>query len=82
MPSRTSQRTAALILSLDLCPGDFVFLLDENELRDPERLHGLAVATSRPALTNKNKQSSKTRSPPSRLARSRCFPYTMEKQGI
>ena len=28
-------RTAALVMSLDLQAGDFVFLLDENELREP-----------------------------------------------
>ncbi len=28
------EQTARLIESLDLGPGDFVFLLDENEIRD------------------------------------------------
>ena len=36
------KQTAALITSLDLAPGDFVFLLDENELRDPGHLPQLS----------------------------------------
>jgi hypothetical protein len=72
--------TAALINSLDLAPGDFVFLLDENELRGRGELqqltllHGdaweLEQAKLKQALAGLKDRKIKV------------LPYTMEKQGV
>jgi hypothetical protein len=74
------KETAALITSLDMAPGDFVFLLDENELRDPgdlaqlEPLNGEAwqqqLARLKESLAGLKDRKIKV------------LPYTMEKQGI
>jgi hypothetical protein len=74
-------QTARLLESLDLGPGDFVFLLDENELRDPQyapagmtNLHGFAWS----------QQQAKLREALAPLKRRgvKVLPYTLEKQSV
>jgi hypothetical protein len=73
-------RTAALLMSLDLRPADFVFLLDENELRDPQTsqaitpLHGPAWQQQQSHL--------KEALGILKDRKVKVLPYTMEKQGI
>jgi hypothetical protein len=73
-------QTASLISSLDLAPGDFVFLLDENELRDPAHL------PHEPPLRGpawQQQQSNLKQALAGLKARKvKVLPYTMEKQGI
>ena len=73
-------RTAALITSLDLRPGDFVFLLNENELRDPID----ARAPLSPALGSAwGSEQTRLKEALAGLKASKVkvLPYTTEKQG-
>jgi hypothetical protein len=73
-------RTAALITSLELSPGDFVFLLDEKELADPgdawidSRLSGSAWQQEQARL--------KDALDALKARKIKVLHYTMEKQGI
>jgi hypothetical protein len=73
-------QTAALIASLDLAAGDFVFLLDENELHDPSQF------PHEPALRGPawQQQQSNLKQALAGLKdrKVKVLPYTMEKQGI
>jgi hypothetical protein len=73
-------QTAALIASLDLAPGDFVFLLDENELRRADDLpHGPALD----GLAWQQQQSNLKQALAGLKDRKvKVLPYTMEKQGL
>ena len=75
------KETVALIESLDLAPGDFVFLLDENELHDP-----LILPRSLTPLLGSawQEQQSKLKEALGSLKQRKVkvLPYTMEKQGI
>jgi hypothetical protein len=73
------QQTARLIESLDLGRGDFVFLLDENEIRDP--------LASRPGLTflersDWSEQQKRLKDALTSLKNRgvKVLPYTLEKQ--
>jgi hypothetical protein len=74
-------RTAELIASLDLRPGDFVFLLDENELRDSND-----ARTAISPLSGSAWQQEQTRLKEALAGlkdrKVKVLPYTMEKQGI
>jgi hypothetical protein len=72
--------TAALINSLDLAPGDFVFLLDENELRDPGELPQLSPLNAEAWKQEQAKLKQTLASLKDRKIK--VLPYTMEKQGI
>jgi hypothetical protein len=73
-------RPAALIASLNPGPGDFVFLLDENELREAQSpdatagLHGSAWQEQQSEL--------KEALGGLEQRKMKVFPYTFEKQGI
>ena len=75
------ERTAALIWSLDLSPGDFVFLLDENELSDPDND---SQAFSPLSVVQWTQQQTKIKEALATLKtrKVKVLPYTMEKQGI
>jgi len=74
------KKTAALIESLALSPGDFVFLLDENELHDTEHL-SRQPPFSGPAWLEQ--QSHLKQALAALKARKvKVLPYTMEKQRI
>ncbi len=74
-------RTAALITSLELSPGDFVFLLDENELLDPsdpgQAFSPLSAAHGLQQLT-KIKEALATL----KARKVKVLQYTTEKQGV
>ena len=74
-------RTGSLIASLDLRPGDFVFLLDEKELCDPtdtsavrSRLH--------PAQWEQQQSRLKEALAGLKERKVKVLPYTLEKQGV
>ncbi len=73
------RETAGLIASLDLGPGDHVFLLDENEIRDP--MNSLSEATSLhgTAWTDQQKRLRDAMSP-MKSRKVKVLPYTVEKQ--
>ena len=68
-----------MIASLDLGPGDHVFLLDENEIRDP--MNSLSEATSLhgTAWTDQQKRLRDAMSP-MKSRKVKVLPYTVEKQ--
>ncbi len=74
-------RTVALITSLDLRSGDFVFLLNENELCDPI---GERAALSPLADAAWQQEQNKLKEALAGLKdrKVKVLPYTMEKQGI
>ncbi len=74
-------RTAALIKSLDMRPGDFVFLLDENELRDPKVER---PARSPSSLSAWQDEQAKLKEALAALKdrKVKVLPYTVDKQGI
>jgi hypothetical protein len=74
-------QTAALILSLDLRPGDFVFLLDANELRDPDQALVLLTPAS-PGAHHAEQARLQDALAPLKARRVKVLPYTIEKQGI
>ena len=73
-------RTAALITSLDLSPGDFVFLLDENELRD--RTMRTAISPLSASAWQQEQTRLKEALAGLKHRKVKVLPYTMEKQGI
>jgi hypothetical protein len=74
------KQTADLITSLDLAPGDFVFLLDENELRNPGDLPQLTPLHGEAWQQEQTKLKEALASLKERKIK--VLPYTMEKQGI
>jgi hypothetical protein len=71
--------TTQLIDSLDLGAGDFVFLLDENEIRDPNRsLEGLTLLQG-PAWSEQQAQVKEALAPLKKKG-IKVLPYSMEKQ--
>ena len=74
-------RTAALIASLDLRPGDFVFLLDENELADPRDARAPLAPLSRAAWEFEQTRL-KGALAGLKDRKVKVLPYTTEKQGI
>jgi hypothetical protein len=74
------QQTAALITSLDLTPGDFVFLLDENELRASDNLS--PPATLQGEAWQRQQTALKDALAVLKDRKIKVLPYTMEKQGI
>jgi hypothetical protein len=74
-------QTAELIRSLDLQRGDFVFLLNENELRDPHQPFGCTIALD-PSAWQQQQSALKTALGPLKDRKVKVLPYTMEKQRI
>ena len=72
--------TAALILSLDLRPGDFVFLLDANELRDRDHAPGL-LSPAPPDVHQSERAELLDALAPLKARKVKVLPYTIEKQG-
>jgi hypothetical protein len=73
------ERTAGLIASLELAPGDFVFLLDENEVREPGSYPDRPTPLSRAEWTEQQARLREAL----RSLRGRgikVLPYTLEKQ--
>jgi hypothetical protein len=73
------ERTAALIESLDLDRGDFVFLLDENEIRDPAVTPEGLTVLGRSDWAEQQRRSKEALA----LLKSlgiKVLPYTLEKQ--
>jgi hypothetical protein len=71
--------TTQLIDMLDLGAGDFVFLLDENEVRDPNRsLEGLTLLQG-PAWSEQQAKLKEALAPLKKKG-VKVLPYTMEKQ--
>ena len=79
-PVRHIKQTAALITSLDLAPGDFVFLLDENELRAPDSLPALKPLQGE--AWQHEQTALKDALAILKDRKIKVLPYTMEKQGI
>jgi hypothetical protein len=76
-----AESTARLIESLALGPGDFVFLLDENELCDPQsRPRGL-IPLERAAWSEVQRRLKESLAP-LRKRGVKALPYMLEKQGI
>jgi hypothetical protein len=73
-------RTAALITSLDLSPGDFVFLLDENELRDSNHAR-TAISPLSASAWQQEQTRLKEALAGLKDRKVKVLPYTMEKQG-
>jgi hypothetical protein len=73
--------TAALIMSLDVRPGDFVFLLDANELRDPANVPSLLSPLS-PRAHHEEQTQLQAALAPLKGRKVKVLPYTLEKQGI
>jgi len=74
------EHTARLIMSLDLGPGDFVFLLDENELRDPEWAPPGLTPLQVPAWSEAQARLKEALAPLKKRG-VKVLPYTLEKQG-
>jgi hypothetical protein len=73
--------TAALIMSLDLRPGDFVFLLDANELRDLNDAPRVFSPLS-PGAHQDEQAKLQAALAPLKARKVKVLPYTIEKQGI
>ncbi len=73
--------TAALIMSLDLRPGDFVFLFDANELRDPDNVPTFLSPLS-PRAHDEEQTKLQDALAPLKAHKVKVLPYTIEKQGI
>jgi hypothetical protein len=73
------ERTAALIRSLDLGRGDFVFLLDEDEVRDP-RVSPAGITLLERADWADQQRSLKVRLASLKDRGIKVLPYTLEKQ--
>jgi len=71
--------TARLIESLDLGPGDFVFLLDEREIRDPNRSPEGLTPLRGPAWSEQQAKLKEALAPLKKRG-IKVLPYTMEKQ--
>jgi hypothetical protein len=74
------EQTARLIDSLALEPGDFVFLLDENELRDPENPGPEGRGPLRGAAWSEQQARLKDALAQLKKRGIKVLPYTMEKQ--
>ena len=74
-------QTVALIISLDLRPGDFVFLLDENELYAPDDPRP-ALAPLPAAAWQEEQSKLKEGLAVLKARKVKVLPYSMEKQGI
>jgi hypothetical protein len=74
-------RTAPLFTSLDLGPGDFVFLLDENELCDPEWAPGGVIALQEPGWSQAQTSLMESLAPLKKRG-VKVLAYTLEKQSI
>jgi hypothetical protein len=74
-----SEQTTRLIESLELARGDFVFLLDEDEVRDPTvTLPGLTLLSR--AEWSEQKRRFKEALSPLKARGIKVLPYTLEKQ--
>jgi hypothetical protein len=73
------RETATLIQTLDLCPGDHVFLLDENQVRDPLARPPSLTFLEGPAWDEHQKRL-KEELAPLRSRGAKVLPYTLEKQ--
>ncbi len=73
------ERTARLIGSLDLGRGDFVFLLDEEEIRSPHRMPSGLIPLERSAWTEQQGRL-KDALAPLKIRGIKVLPYTLEKQ--
>jgi hypothetical protein len=73
-------QTSQLIASLDLGPGDFVFLLDENELCEPEQRPQGLIALGEPAWSESQARLKDALAPLKKRG-VKVLPYTLEKQG-
>jgi hypothetical protein len=71
--------TSQLVDSLDLSAGDFVFLLDENEIRDPKQNPEGLTLFEGPAWTEQQARLKEALAPLKKRA-IKVLPYTMEKQ--
>jgi hypothetical protein len=71
--------TARLIESLELSPGDFVFLLDENEIGDPNRSPAGVTPLHGPAWSEQQAKLKQSLAPLKKRG-IKVLPYTMEKQ--
>lgn len=72
-------RTAELIESLELARGDFVFLLDENEVRDPSGEPSGLTPLSRAGWSEEQRRF-RERLAPLKGRGIKVLPYTLEKQ--
>ena len=68
-------------MSLDLRPGDFVFLLDANELRDPDNVPSFLSPLS-PSAHHEEQTKLQDALAPLKARKVKVLPYTLEKQGI
>ena len=73
------RETSALIQTLDLRSGDHVFLLDENEVRDPHASPPGMTFLEGPAWSEQQKRLKDALSP-LRSRGVKVLPYTLEKQ--
>ena len=73
------ERTARLIASLELARGDFVFLLDENEVRDPGVKPAGLTLLSRVDWADQQRRFKEALAPLKGRG-IKVLPYTLEKQ--
>jgi hypothetical protein len=73
------EHTTALIASLNLSPGDFVFLLDENEIRDPGSSPTAMSVLSGTAWLGQQAKLKESLAPLKQRG-IKVLPYTFEKQ--
>jgi hypothetical protein len=73
------ERTARLIESLELGPGDFVFLLDEHEIGDPNLIPEDLAPLRGPAWSEQQAKLKEALAPLKKRA-IKVLPYTLEKQ--
>ncbi len=71
--------TSQLVDSLDLGAGDFVFLLDENEIRDPKQNPEGLTLLEGPAWSEQQARLKEALHPLKKRG-IKVLPYTMEKQ--
>jgi hypothetical protein len=74
------ERTARLIESLDLRAGDFVFLIDENEIREPGVLPAAGLSPLAHEEWTAEQARLKESLAPLKERRIKVLPYTLEKQ--
>jgi hypothetical protein len=79
MADRHVGRTVALIKSLDIGRGDFVFLLDERELREPNWSR-IGLTPLQGAAWSEQQSKLKEGLAPLKTRGLKVLPYTMEKQ--
>ncbi len=75
------EQTCRLITSLELGPGDFVFLLDENELHDRQQAPPGLTLLQEPAWSEAQTRLKEALAPLKKRG-VKVLPYTLEKQGV